>query len=152
MIVVTRANILTANVEAIVNPVNCVGVMGKGVALEFKRAYPGNFVWYKNQCESADGVRPGFVYVYHMRRRMNPRYIINFPTKRHWRDNSRMEDIDSGLVALVDTVKMHGIKSIAIPALGCGLGGLRWADVRPRIERAFADVTGVDVYILEPRA
>lgn len=151
MVAVTRADILTANVEAIVNPVNCVGVMGKGVALEFKRAYPANFALYKVACERGD-MKPGTVYTVLTGKRVNPRYIINFPTKRHWRDSSRMEDIESGLVALVDTVKMHGIKSIAIPALGCGLGGLRWSDVRPRIERAFADVTGVDVYILEPRA
>lgn len=151
MIVVTRADILTANVEAIVNPVNCVGVMGKGVALEFKKAYPANFALYKAACERGD-MKPGTVYTVLTGKRVNPRYIINLPTKRHWRDNSRMDDIDSGLIDLVKTVNDFAIKSIAIPALGCGNGGLRWADVRPRIERAFADVTGVDVYILEPHA
>lgn len=151
MIVVTRADILTANVEAIVNPVNCVGVMGKGVALEFKRAYPANFALYKAACERGD-MKPGTVYTVLTGKRVNPRYIINFPTKRHWRDNSRMEDIESGLSNLVEVVKLYGIKSIAIPALGCGLGGLQWDEVRPRIEHAFADVTGVEVYILEPRA
>lgn len=151
MVVVTKADILTANVEAIVNPVNCVGVMGKGVALQFKRTYPANFAFYKRACECGD-MKIGTVLVYGTGKRVNPKCIINFPTKRHWRDNSRMEDIESGLYNLVEVVRLYGIKSIAIPALGCGNGGLRWDDVRPRIERAFADVTSVDVYILEPRA
>jgi len=150
MVVVTKADILTANVEAIVNAVNCVGVMGKGVALQFKRAYPANFALYKAACERGD-MTVGTVLVVKTGKLVNPKYIINFPTKQHWRDNSRMEDIDSGLIALVDAVKANGIKSIAIPALGCGNGGLRWDDVRPRIEGAFADVVGVDAYILEPR-
>ena len=151
MIVVTHADILTADVEAIVNPVNCVGVMGKGVALQFKRAYPANFAKYKSVCDGGD-MNVGTVLVVETGKRVNPKYIINFPTKRHWRDNSRMEDIESGLNNLVEVVRLFGIKSIAIPALGCGNGGLRWDDVLPRIEGAFADVVGVDVYILEPRA
>ena len=150
MVVVTHADILTANVEAIVNPVNCVGVMGKGVALQFKRAYPANFAKYKSVCDGGD-MNVGTVLVVKTGKRVNPKYIINFPTKRHWRDNSRMEDIEGGMNNLVEVVKLFGIKSVAIPALGCGNGGLRWDDVLPRIECAFADVVGVDVYILEPR-
>jgi O-acetyl-ADP-ribose deacetylase (regulator of RNase III) len=80
----------------------------------------------------------------------NPRFIVNFPTKRHWRGKSRIEDIDSGLAALVQEVRDRGIKSIAIPPLGCGLGGLEWSDVRPRIEQAFADLSDVRAVVYEP--
>lgn len=75
---------------------------------------------------------------------------MNFPTKRHWRDSSRIEDVESGLVALVETIAEHGMRSIAVPALGCGLGGLAWMDVRPRIERALGVVADVDVRLFEP--
>jgi O-acetyl-ADP-ribose deacetylase (regulator of RNase III) len=81
---------------------------------------------------------------------IQPRYIINFPTKRHWRENSRMDDLEAGLAALVEEVRDRGIGSIAIPALGCGLGGLDWAEVRPRIEAAFTSMPDVDVHLYEP--
>lgn len=149
MVTVTSADILRINVEAIVNPVNCVGVMGKGLALQFKYAYPDNFDSYQRACRRGD-IKPGMVFTHMTGMRVNPRYIINFPTKRHWKDNSRIEDIESGLVALVDTVNDFAIKSIAIPALGCGLGGLQWNDVRLRIERAFTGMGRVNVILIEP--
>lgn len=145
----TRGNILGADTAAIVNTVNCVGFMGRGIAAQFKRAFPANFKAYEAACKRREVV-PGKMLVFETGQISNPRFIINFPTKRHWRGKSRMEDIEAGLGALVAEVRARGIPSIAIPPLGCGLGGLDWRDVRPRIERAFLDVPGVRVVIYEP--
>ena len=149
MIRSTQGDILKAEAEALVNTVNCVGVMGRGIALQFKRAYPENFAVYKATCKRGD-LEPGQMLVVETGQLTGPRYIINFPTKRHWRGKSRIEDIDSGLAALVKEVEERGIRSIAIPALGCGLGGLRWSDVRPRIAAAFAGLPELDVVLFEP--
>ncbi|HFE47509.1 MAG TPA: Appr-1-p processing protein [Nannocystis exedens] len=149
MIRSTQGDILKAEAEALVNTVNCVGFMGRGIAAQFKRAYPDNFAVYRATCER-DELRPGQMLVVETGLLTNPRYIINFPTKRHWRAKSRIEDIDSGLVALVKEVQERGIPSIAIPALGCGLGGLRWSEVRPRIAAAFAELPEVDIMLFEP--
>lgn len=146
----TTGDILKADAEAIVNTVNCVGVMGRGIALQFKKAFPANFKAYAAACKN-DEVQPGRMFVFDTGVFTNPRYIINFPTKRHWRGKSRMEDIESGLAALAQEVRERGIKSIAIPPLGSGLGGLDWEDVRPRIEEALSDVPGVRVLIFEPK-
>lgn len=144
-----QGNLLTADVEALVNTVNCVGVMGKGVALQFKQAYPENFRRYVSAC--ADGqVQPGRMFVVPTDSLVNPRYIINFPTKRHWKARSRLEDIDSGLQALVDEVQRRDIRSFAIPPLGCGNGGLHWSEVRPRIEAACAPLDGVRIILYLP--
>lgn len=145
----TKGNILRADVEALVNTVNCVGFMGRGIAAQFKRAFPENFRDYAAACKRKEVV-PGKMFVFATGQLTNPRFIINFPTKRHWRGKSRIEDIDAGLVALVNEVRERGIRSIAIPPLGCGLGGLDWADVRPRIERAFHNVADVQVVVFEP--
>lgn len=145
----TRGNILRADTEAIVNTVNCVGFMGRGIAAQFKRAYPENFKAYEAACKREE-VMPGKMLVFATGQLTNPRFIVNFPTKRHWRGKSRIEDIESGLVALVREVRARGIKSIAIPPLGCGLGGLDWRDVRPLIEKAFADLPGVRALVFEP--
>jgi O-acetyl-ADP-ribose deacetylase (regulator of RNase III) len=149
MIEFTTGDILKSEAEALVNTVNCVGVMGRGIALQFKNAFPDNFKGYAQACQRGE-VQPGKLFVYETDRSLRPRYIINFPTKRHWRGKSRMEDIDAGLVALVDVVRSKGIRSIAIPPLGSGLGGLDWQQVRPRIEQAFAALPEVDVWIFEP--
>ena len=145
----TKGDILRADVEAIVNTVNCVGFMGRGIAAQFKRMFPANFKAYEAACKRKEVV-PGRMFVFATGQLTNPRFIINFPTKRHWRGNSRIEDIDAGLIALVREVMERGIKSIAIPPLGCGLGGLEWRDVRPRIERAFADLPEVRTVVYEP--
>ena len=142
-------NILVADVDALVNPVNCVGVMGRGLALQFKKAFPENFKAYAAACERNE-VRPGRMFVFEANQIGNPRFIINFPTKRHWCSRSRLEDIESGLVALAEEIDRRGIRSIAVPSLGCGLGGLQWRDVRPRIEVALSashEFTGI---IFEP--
>ena len=140
MIELTQGNILKADVEALVNTVNCVGFMGKGIALQFKKAYPENFDAYHKAC-AAGKVQPGSMFIFDLHSMLNPKYIVNFPTKRDWRANSRYEDIESGLKALVAAVRRLGITSIAVPPLGCGLGGLDWNKVRPMIERAFAVAT-----------
>ena len=149
MVELTHGDLLKHDAEALVNAVNCVGVMGRGIALQFRQAFPDNFKVYETACRRGE-VRPGFMLVFETRRRTNPRYIINFPTKRHWRGKSRMTDIESGLVALVGEIKDRGILTIAVPALGCGLGGLEWSEVRPRVEHAFVMVPDVHVWLFEP--
>lgn len=149
MIELTRGDILRAEAEALVNTVNCVGYMGRGIALQFKRAFPANFAAYAAACKRGE-VQPGRMLVVETGQLTHPRYIVNFPTKRHWKGKSRLEDIDAGLEALIAEVKSLGIRSIAVPPLGCGLGGLDWAEVRPRIERAFAALPDVRVLVYEP--
>ena len=143
-------DVLSEETEALVNTVNCVGVMGRGVALQFKKAFPENFKAYARACKQGE-VEPGRMFVHEMERLDWPRYIINFPTKRHWRGKSRMADIESGLDALVGEIQFRGIRSIALPPLGSGLGGLDWAAVRSRIETALGELsTDVQVVVFEP--
>jgi len=149
MVEITRGNLLRADAEALVNTVNCVGYMGRGIALQFKKAFPENFAEYQTACR-AGAVQPGKVFVFETGSMLAPRYIINFPTKRHWRGKSRYEDIEAGLKALMSEVRRRGIRSIAVPPLGCGLGGLDWGRVRPMIERAFAETQDVRVLLFEP--
>lgn len=149
MIHETNGNLLQADAEALVNTVNCVGFMGKGIALQFKQAWPENFDVYAKACQREE-VRPGRMLIFETGRMVNPKFIINFPTKRHWRGKSRIEDIISGLKALIADVKRLGIRSIAVPPLGCGNGGLDWAEVRPLIERAFSEVPEVSVLLYGP--
>ncbi len=143
-------DILRDDAEALVNTVNCVGVMGRGIALQFKKAYPKNFKSYALACKNEE-VQPGLMFVFETGQLTNPHYIINFPTKRHWRGKSRMEDIESGLKDLVTTVGRYNIRSIAIPPLGSGLGGLDWSEVRKRTETALQALTDVHVIIYEPK-
>lgn len=150
MIEEARGNLLEADAEALVNTVNTVGHMGKGIALQFKQAFPENFLAYARAVKR-DEVRPGRMFVVPTGFLANPRYIINFPTKRHWRGRSRIEDIDAGLEALVQEIRRLGIRSIAVPPLGCGNGGLDWRDVEPRIRRALGDLSGVRVLLFAPR-
>jgi len=149
MISIAEGDILKTDAEALVNTVNCVGYMGRGIALQFKRAFPDNFKAYESACRRQE-VRPGSMFVFSTGQLTNPRYVINFPTKRHWRGASRLADIDAGLVALAKEVERLRIKTIAIPPLGCGLGGLRWEDVRPLIERTFGASPNVKVLLFEP--
>lgn len=143
-----NGDIFKADAEAIVNTVNCVGIMGRGIALQFKKAYPGNFREYEAACKAGE-VQPGRMFV-HETGKFTPRFIVNFPTKRHWKGKSRIEDIETGLLALAGEIKARAIKSVAIPPLGAGLGGLDWDDVRPRIEAALRDLPDVQVIIFEP--
>lgn len=142
-------DILAEDVEALVNTVNCVGVMGRGVALQFKRAFPANFKAYKERCDRGE-MRPGRVFVFETEGLGNPRYVVNFPTKRHWRGRSRMADIESGLESLTSEIRTRGIRSVALPPLGCGLGGLDWRQVRPKLVAALEALAGVKVVVFEP--
>lgn len=142
-------NMFDADVEALVNAINCRGSMGAGLALEFKNRYPAMFELYHARCGAGEVV-PGKMDVHDLGAEAKPRWIINFPTKRHWRDPSRLEDIESGLVDLRRVIVELNIRSIAIPALGCGLGGLDWAVVKPRIVAALQELPGVDISIFEP--
>lgn len=144
----TKGNILRAEAEALVNTVNCVGIMGRGIALQFKKAFPKNFRAYEAACKRGE-VEPGRMFVFETEQ-LSPKFVINFPTKRHWRGKSRIEDIESGLEALIAIIRDRKIRSIAIPPLGAGLGGLAWSEVRPLIEAALLQVPDVRAVIFEP--
>ena len=148
MITYKTGDLLSEDAEALVNTVNCVGVMGRGVALRFKRVYPDNFKAYAEECGEGR-LKPGLVFVYETAL-LSPRFIVNFPTKNHWRAKSRLRYIETGLQSLVAEIKKRDIRSIAIPALGCGEGGLNWQDVRNLMETAFAELEVVDIVIFEP--
>jgi O-acetyl-ADP-ribose deacetylase (regulator of RNase III) len=141
----TRRDIFEQEAEAIINPVNCEGVMGKGLALEFKKRYPDTCRAYKHS-----NIQIGQMFIYPLLPDAKFSYIINFPTKDKWREPSKLEYIEKGLIDLVAQVKRLGIKSLAIPPLGCGLGGLNWYDVKPLIEQAFLELNDVDFFIYEP--
>lgn len=150
MIKYVKGNLLEADAEALVNTVNTVGVMGKGVALQFRRAFPGNYDAYA-AAVARDEVVPGRVFTWESDRLGGPELIINFPTKRHWRGRSRLADIESGLDDLRRVLIERDIRSVALPALGCGLGGLDWPDVRERIEAALGDLP-IDILVFPPQA
>lgn len=142
-------DILSDDAEALVNTVNCVGVMGRGIALQFKKAFPDNYSAYSEACNKGV-VQPGRMFVYETGRLTPPKFIINFPTKRHWRGSSRIEDIQSGLEALQAFLRTERIRSIAIPPLGSGLGGLEWNDVKKLIEESIGKVEDIRVTVYEP--
>lgn len=149
MIEYRKGNLLEADAEALVNTVNCVGVMGKGIALQFKKAYPDNFREYEKACKK-NLVKPGSMFIHSTGSLMNPRYIINFPTKRHWKGKSQIGDIEDGLVDLIEQVKKFGINSVAVPPLGCGNGGLEWNIVRSFIEKSAESLPDVKFLVYEP--
>jgi O-acetyl-ADP-ribose deacetylase (regulator of RNase III) len=149
MIDYRKGDVLSADAEALVNTVNCVGFMGRGVALQFRKAWPENYTAYVAACKRNE-VQPGRMFVHETGRLTNPRYIINFPTKRHWRGKARIEDIQAGLVALVVEIRQRGIRSIAIPPLGAGLGGLKWETVRTHIDQVLSRIDDVHVVVFEP--
>ena len=149
MITYKQGNILNEDAEAIVNTVNCVGVMGIGLALQFKNRYPQNFKLYADACRKNE-VRPGRMFVTKIEQPVNPKFIINFPTKRHWKNKSKIEDIENGLKDLINVIQDYGIKSIAIPPLGSGLGGLEWPQVKQKIELAVRELKGIEIIIYEP--
>ncbi len=149
MLELVTGNLLEAEADALVNTVNTQGVLGKGIALQFRKAFPEMEAPYKRACATGE-LRPGTLHVFERDVLLAPRYIINFPTKRDWKHPSRMADIQAGLVALVNLVQERGIKSIAVPPLGCGNGGLDWRDVFPMIVDAFARLDDVRVMVYEP--
>jgi O-acetyl-ADP-ribose deacetylase (regulator of RNase III) len=146
-----KGNLLEAPVEALVNTVNTVGVMGKGLALQFRTAFPENYQAYQAAC-ARGGVKVGQMFVTEYQTGGNPRYIINFPTKSDWRDPSRLEYITEGLRDLARVLRERQIKSIALPAVGCGLGGLKWPVVKPLVVEAFAQFPELNVLLFEPTA
>lgn len=149
MIKFKHGNILNDQAEALVNTVNCVGIMGKGIAAQFKRTFPKMFRAYEAACKRGE-LTPGKMFVVEIEQLGVVKYVINFPTKRHWKGKSKIEDIGSGLEALSAEITKLNIHSIAIPPLGCGLGGLRWADVKPLIVALAERHPDVSFIIYEP--
>jgi len=142
-------NLLDSDTEALVNTVNTVGVMGKGIALMFKEAFQENYRRYESACRR-DEVAVGRMFVTEHDDLLGPKWIINFPTKKHWRNPSKIEWIAVGLEDLKRVVAAHNIRSIALPPLGSGNGGLDWGDVRPLIETALGSLPDVEVVVYEP--
>ena len=147
----TKGNLLESRVDAVVNTVNTVGIMGKGIALMFKERFPENFKAYEAACKAGQ-VEVGKMFVTPGVELDGPRWIINFPTKQDWRKPTKLEWVHSGLAALKDVIREKHIKSVALPPLGCGNGGLDWEVVRPIIEDALRDLEGVEVVVYEPTA
>lgn len=145
-----KGDLLAAEAEVLVNTVNCVGVMGKGIALAFKKAYPDNFEAYAAACK-ANRVRPGKILVFKCPPSLaGPRFIFNYPTKRHWKQKSLLSDVEAALPELVNICRSLKVASIAIPPLGCGLGGLDWTVVRPKVEKALSVLPDLKVIFYDP--
>lgn len=142
MVTIVTGNIFDSSAQVLVNPINCVGVMGAGLALQFKNKYPEMFSSYLNRCKSGL-VRIGVPYLWED----DNVQIINFPTKRHWKSNSSLYEIEEGLLFIRNSYKEMGIHTMAMPALGCGKGGLRWKDVFPLVERHLGDLEDLEVFI-----
>lgn len=150
MILYERGDLLSAPVEAVVNTVNTVGVMGKGLALQVKQRWPEVERSYRTACLRGE-VKIGSMHVVERGGVDFPWYVINFPTKDHWRAPSELDFIASGLEDLRATITKLGIRSIGVPQLGCGLGGLDWADVEPLVIDALEDYDGlVVIYVPKP--
>lgn len=149
MLKIGKGDLLKADVEALVNTVNLQGVMGKGIALQFKKAFPDNYKAYRKACQSSE-LRLGHMFIY-PRGILPPKFIINFPTKDHWRSKSRLADVAAGLRDLAIQIQDLGIKSVAVPPLGCGLGGLSWSKVRPLVVEHLGGLEGVEVVLYEPK-
>lgn len=150
MITQSDGSIFTSGAYALVNPVNCVGVMGKGLAEEFKKRFPGNFARYKTACDTGV-VQVGKIFPYYPRPGQSVQVIYNFPTKDHWRNPSRLKWVEDGLLDLMTYLKITPVTSIAIPALGCGEGGLGWHDVYPRIVSLAAVFPDIHFLIYPPK-
>lgn len=149
MIIYKKGNLLADPAEALVNAVNTVGVMGAGIARQFKKEFPTMFTEYEEACQRGE-VTLGTMHVVAVDVAGEQKYVVNFPTLAHWSDQSELKHIEAGLQDLVRVVREKGIESIAIPPLGCGVGGLAWEDVRQLIEDAFQDVENVRVHLYEP--
>lgn len=150
---VANGDIFKAPCEALVNPVNCVGISGKGLAKEFKKRFPDAFIEYARACKAGD-IKIGAVFATPANKpapseKLKPPFVVHFPTKQHWRDDSFKAYITEGLVALRLHIMEARYRTIAIPALGCGNGGLEWSWVGPTIEDALQNVDA-EVYLYEP--
>lgn len=145
MISYTKGDILQSPAQVITNTVNCVGVMGKGLAAQFKTKYPAMFQDYAKRCASGD-VKPGQPYLFEN----DEVQVLNFPTKRDWRNPSLLQDIDGGLKYLAEHYRDMGIYTLALPPLGCGLGGLNWSDVKSLIEKHLSDLPDLEVFVYVP--
>lgn len=141
MLIYHRTSLLDSNAQTLVNTVNCIGVMGKGIAAEFKQRYPEMFNSYKRICD-AGALEPGKLWLW----QGSDHWVLNFPTKRHWRYPSKLEWIEAGLEKFVVEYSRRGITDISFPRLGCGNGGLKWEVVRPLMERYLAPLP-INVYI-----
>lgn len=150
MIELVRGNLLEADADALVNTVNTAGVMGRGIAFQFKRAFPANYEAYRAACKRGEVV-PGQMFIHPTGQLHGPRYIVNFPTKRHWKSKSRLEDVREGLEALAADIRRLELRSVAVPPLGCGLGGLAWDQVLPLIHEHLGSLQDVRVLVYEPR-
>lgn len=146
MITYITGDIFKSKAQVITNTVNCVGAMGKGLALEFKKRYPEMFEDYKKRCESRE-VLPGRPYLWENEKVQ----ILNFPTKRHWKESSRLSDIEDALKYLAENYAQMGITTLALPPLGCGLGGLEWSEVKPLIENYLGPIADLEVFVYEPQ-
>jgi O-acetyl-ADP-ribose deacetylase (regulator of RNase III) len=149
MLIFKTGNIFESQAEALVNAANCVGVMGRGIALQFKNRFPDNYGAYRMACQRGT-VGPGKMFVFNCGEHKIPKLIINFPTKRHWRDKSRMEDITLDLLDLNEVIKSFKVTSLAIPPLGAGLGGLDCKDVSGEIENKLGDLTDIKILVYKP--
>ena len=145
MITYVQGDIFSSSAQVITNTVNCVGAMGAGIALEFKKRFPEMYADYKSKCDQ-NQVRPGTPYLWES----DQVQILNFPTKRHWQENSYLEDIETGLKYLSENYQSMGIQTLALPPLGCGLGGLQWNDVKNLIERYLGEISDLEVFVYEP--
>ena len=151
MVEYKQGNLLTDTSEALVNAVNCVGVMGGGIAAQFKQAFPEYYEDYKRACE-ANELQLGTVHTFATGQIVNPKWLVSFPTKDHWKEDSQMASVRTGLLSLREWLETSKIASIAIPALGCGLGGLSWETVKPEIETALAGLITTAVFVYEPHS
>lgn len=142
MIKYVTGDIFKSETQTIVNTVNCVGAMGAGIALEFKNRYPNMFYSYKKICDT-NQLKPGLLYLW----KKEEKWILNFPTKNHFKDPSCLEYIEEGLIKFKNTYKEKGITSISFPKLGCGKGGLNFKDVKPLMEKYLNLDIDVEIYI-----
>ncbi|MEM9773146.1 MAG: macro domain-containing protein [Chloroflexota bacterium] len=139
---ILTTSIFDSPAQTLVNPVNTVGVMGKGLALQFKQQYPEMYLRYRQYC-LAGQLNVGQLYLW---KSSDYRFVLNFPTKEHWRNPSRIEYIEDGMKKLVDTYIEKEISSIAFPRIGCGLGGLDWEEVEP-IFLHYTDQMNIPVFL-----
>lgn len=151
MIEFLTGDMLQTKADALVNPVNTVGIMGKGIALQFKEAFPRNYKLYKEACDKKLLMPGTLLPVWDTSLLHGEKLIVNFPTKMHWKQSSRIEYIEQGLIALQELIVNKDIQSIAIPPLGCGNGGLDWNEVKPMIIKYLEHIP-IKVLVYEPNA